>query len=305
MPSFSFKRFGSNKKAAVPKVVAIDPLASRLSNMTVGPRRSTPTRRPPPPEAPPAYSAAPPMNPSVPVQSSASSINCNASDSPYAFLAQFDTVFLIDDSGSMAGRSWRETSDALAAIAPICTEQDSDGIDIFFLNNRRRGSNLGAYNNIKTTTEVREIFSIARPTGGTPTGQRLNDILKPYLAKVAQDVERTNQGQDSTLKPLNIIVITDGAPHDDPAQVIIQAAKKLDKLDAVPWQVGIQFFQVGNETEATEALKEMDDDLAGENDVRDMVDTTKWSKDNATLTAEGILKGKFLCQFLLVYEQQY
>jgi hypothetical protein len=28
-----------------------------------------------------------------------------AADSPYAFLTQFDTVFLIDDSGSMAGRS--------------------------------------------------------------------------------------------------------------------------------------------------------------------------------------------------------
>ena len=33
--------------------------------------------------------------------------------SPYAFLTQpgFDTIFVIDDSGSMAGRCWRETKD--------------------------------------------------------------------------------------------------------------------------------------------------------------------------------------------------
>jgi hypothetical protein len=40
-------------------------------------------------------------------------------DSKYAFLTQFDTVFLIDDSGSMVGRSWRETKEALSVITPI------------------------------------------------------------------------------------------------------------------------------------------------------------------------------------------
>jgi hypothetical protein len=39
-------------------------------------------------------------------------------DSEYAFLTQFDTVFLIDDSSSMAGRSWRETKEALSTITP-------------------------------------------------------------------------------------------------------------------------------------------------------------------------------------------
>lgn len=64
------------------------------------------------------------------------------SDDPYAFLSSFDTVFLIDDSGSMAGRSWRETGDAIRAITPICTSHDSDGIDLYFLNtpNRAHGT---------------------------------------------------------------------------------------------------------------------------------------------------------------------
>lgn len=54
-------------------------------------------------------------------------------DDEYAFLTSFDTVVLIDDSGSMAGRSWRETKDALEMIVPVCVQHDSDGIDMYFL----------------------------------------------------------------------------------------------------------------------------------------------------------------------------
>ncbi|EUC46560.1 hypothetical protein COCMIDRAFT_92480, partial [Bipolaris oryzae ATCC 44560] len=53
---------------------------------------------------------------------------------PYAFLKPFDTIFLIDDSGSMAGRSWQETRKALESVTPICTHYDGDGIDLYFLN---------------------------------------------------------------------------------------------------------------------------------------------------------------------------
>ncbi|XP_014559449.1 hypothetical protein COCVIDRAFT_24175 [Bipolaris victoriae FI3] len=52
---------------------------------------------------------------------------------PYAFLKSFDTIF-IDDSGSMSGRSWQETRKALENITPICTQDDGDGIDLYFLN---------------------------------------------------------------------------------------------------------------------------------------------------------------------------
>lgn len=48
-------------------------------------------------------------------------------DSLYAFLREFDTIFVVDDSSSMLGQRWRE---AEAAMAPICTQYDQDGIDI-------------------------------------------------------------------------------------------------------------------------------------------------------------------------------
>jgi len=104
-------------------------------------------------------------------------------------------------------------------------------------------------------------------------------------------MERAKQGLDSDLKPLNIIVITDGEPTDDVTSVIVQTGKKLDKLEAEPWQVGIQFFQVGREPGAAEALKELDDELAEEYSIRDMVDTVPWKGNSeAVLTADVLLK---------------
>lgn len=229
-------------------------------------------------EAPPAYSPR-----SAPIDATASVSDSTTTDTdPYAFLASFDTVFLVDDSGSMAGRSWKETSAALQMIAPICTQHDADGIDLHFLNQE----DLPIYKNIAQASTVVEIFQTVRPRGSTPTGQRLNKILRPYLQRYEKNPETT--------KPINIIVITDGEPSDDVESPVIQAAKKLDKLDAPAWQVGIQFFQVGKEPGAREHLKQLDDGLrefADDDELRDIVDTVPFTGEgDAQLTAKGIMK---------------
>ncbi|KAI2479379.1 hypothetical protein Ptr902_09590 [Pyrenophora tritici-repentis] len=56
-------------------------------------------------EAPPVYTPGPVGKAAFNQPSSASTTSDN---DLYAFLKTFDTVFLIDDSGSMAGRSWGE-----------------------------------------------------------------------------------------------------------------------------------------------------------------------------------------------------
>ncbi|KAF1996349.1 hypothetical protein P154DRAFT_443631 [Amniculicola lignicola CBS 123094] len=250
------------------------PATRRPQSMNVNPF-STPANEPPP-----AYSAGPANTQSLspPVAPFAAS----TADDPYAFLKSFDTIFLIDDSGSMAGRSWRETGRALEAITPICTTRDADGIDIYFLNH----PDSSVYKNVTSAGTVVEIFQTVRPGGGTPTGQRLNQILRPYLARYQQAPETT--------KPINIIIITDGEPSDDVESPIIMAAKKLDKFDAPAWQVGIQFFQVGKEPGAREHLKQLDDglaELAGDDELRDIVDTVPFTgADNSELSAAGILK---------------
>lgn len=291
---FSFKKLGLSKESKKSIASSSRSLSSRTSQEVPATNSrmmnpftmTTPTRRPRilSDAPPPAYS--PSTNSAVMPGAMQST-----EDSPYAFLTQFDTIFLIDDSGSMAGRSWRETGAALASITPICTAHDSDGIDIYFLNHRNSQNSAGGYTNITTTIGVESIFNSVRPMGGTPTGTRLGHILKPYLAQVEAAIERQAHGQEVTVKPLNIIVVTDGVPSDDVESVIVQAAKKLDAWNAVPWQVGIQFFQVGRESEAAEDLRELDDALSGQHGIRDIVDTVPWSGDDGqVLTAKLVLK---------------
>lgn len=243
-------------------------------------------------EPPPAYTAEPPPVLAASNSSTAFGSSGIASqqtqaqvvkDDQYSFLASFDTAFLIDDSGSMAGRSWRECTSALEAITPICTAHDHDGVDIYFLN----ALDSPHYHNVTSATTVHEIFSTVRPQGGTPTGQVLNRILRKYL--------REFEAAPDATKPLNIIVITDGAPSDDVESVLINAAQKLDRLDAEPWQVGVQFFQVGEEEGAREHLAGLDDELSRfGGGCRDIVDTVPFVPGargrGMALSADGILK---------------
>lgn len=230
----------------------------------------------------------------------------NAQEDPLAILANFDTIFLIDDSLSMA-KHWKEAETAIAAIAPVCTKYDSDGVDVYFLcnvNKKEQDNTVGSagtgYRNQRNAADVTKLFRKNKPEGGsTPTGMRLQRILQTYM-KHYENIEKEGGDAASSVKPINIIVVTDGGPSDDPAVVIRSFAKRLDKCDAPPHQVGIQFFQVGNNEQASEDLSKLDDDIHDSEpgmELRDMVDTVTFDRANSggvggvpTLSKEGILK---------------
>ena len=115
-------------------------------------------------------------------------------------------------------------------------------------------------------------------------------MLKPYLARCVDAHTRgLVGGVEAHVKPLNVIVITDGVPTDDVESTILNVCKKLEAVDAVPWQIGIQFFQVGEEMGAREHLKELDDELEGRcAGGRDIVDTVPYDsvKGRSVLTGE-------------------
>jgi hypothetical protein len=189
----------------------------------------------------------------------------------------------------MKGSNWTSAANAIAAIAPICTAHDPDGIDIYFLN---QPASSNAHHNITTPSQVHEIFQRAQPRGATPIGKRLNDILRPYMARVERMHTAQKHGDNGELyvRPVNIIVITDGVFTDDAESVIVGIARKLDSIDAIAWQVGIQFFQVGRDESARLYLQELDDFLGGRcrDGLRDIVDTVSWKERG--LSGEGILK---------------
>lgn len=220
-------------------------------------------------------------------------------DNQYSFLSEFDTIFLVDDSASMIGQSWREAEEAITAITPVCTKYDSDGIDIFFLNHHSTSDGSGGYLNIKSPATVQEIFRGVLPKDATPVGKRLQQILLPYLSQVqemAAHIKQYGSLRDLKLavRPINIIVITDGVFSDDAESVILRAVQTLEECDADPWQIGIQFFQIGTDITAQKYLKQLDDDLGKavkNGQFRDIVDTVPWKgQTGRTLSGDGILK---------------
>jgi len=199
-------------------------------------------------------------------------------------LKKYDTVIIVDDSSSMAGALWWEAKEALTQLAELAARYDEDGIDVHFLNSTKRGVGLGA-------AQVKQLFDQVDPDGITPTGEKLEELLLDYLLKLEHAKSQAEATGDSSLlhqvKPVNFLVITDGAPSDDPETVIVTAAQRLDDGKFPISQVGIQFVQIGSDPAATEALRELDDDLAGKYRCRDIVDTTPYtgsSLDAVTLT---------------------
>ncbi|KAI5456134.1 hypothetical protein BGZ63DRAFT_435476 [Mariannaea sp. PMI_226] len=283
---------------------------STAKNSPFVPEASTsrsPATQDPFPDAPPAYTptAGPTENPQHPDSRSLKSrFIFGPSEDKYAFLSSFDTIFVIDDSSSMRYPSrssihssktrWVEVQNALDAVLPICTSHDPDGIDIYFLNHKSKdeGSEFraaGGYHNIYSHEQVQVSFEEANPQGATPTGTCLNRILRPYLKNL-----KANKNSMEDVKPVNIIVITDGMPTDNLEEIVIHYAKMLDELMAPPHQVGIQFFQVGDNSEATRSLDHLDNEISKKSNVRDMVDTVAWksvkSGKEQSLSADSILK---------------
>ncbi|GAA5850569.1 hypothetical protein JCM8547_001916 [Rhodosporidiobolus lusitaniae] len=186
-----------------------------------------------------------------------------------AALNKHDTVFLVDDSGSMSGASWEWLSSALSAVVRVAAQYDHDGIDLAFFNSSEQITSRSA-------DEILAVFARVRPQYTTPTANAVKRVLEPYMQSFETwHASGKAQGQPRP-KPLNLIILTDGAPDkgQSPEGVIVDVAKRLDALRAPPFQIGLSFVQIGNYTEAAEHLRSLDDDLREKHGIRDMVDTT-------------------------------
>ncbi|TYJ57809.1 hypothetical protein B9479_001419 [Cryptococcus floricola] len=206
-------------------------------------------------------------------------------EDPLEMLREFDTVFLVDDSSSMAGPLWREARAAIMEVAEIASRYDEDGIDIHFLNSKRVGREL------KGRDDVEELFEGLKPRGVTPTGMRLEAILRDYMTRLERASTLSpsiGSSSEEHVKPLNVVVVTDGAPTDDPESVIVAVARRLDRGEYPLSQVGIQFLQIGDDVGATMALQQLDDELSETHQIRDIVDTVPDSGQE--MTAQFIIK---------------
>ncbi|KAF9000266.1 hypothetical protein BDQ17DRAFT_1391354 [Cyathus striatus] len=184
----------------------------------------------------------------------------------------------------MTGSRWTEAEQALAKLVEKVAKYDNDGVDIYFLNNKRTG------NGLNVSTQVRCFFGSVTPDGMTPIGARLEQIAGKYVRETIPIYIEHPDDLNEYVKPVVYVVITDGCPTDDPGTVIEGIAKRLDQNNFPVSQVGIQFVQIGNDLSATRFLKKLDDELSPMKGIRDIVDTTPY---------KGVLNDEMLIKVML------
>ncbi|BGP58156.1 hypothetical protein JCM8202v2_005817 [Rhodotorula sphaerocarpa] len=175
-----------------------------------------------------------------------------------AKLALFDTVVLVDDSGSMAfeenGSRIDDAKLIVSRVATAATLFDTDGI-----------STVG--NNITSEQQAQQLLSGIRFSGLTPLGTSLDQkILQPLLIGPAR--------QNSLRKPLLVVCVTDGAPGGEARDTIVKAIKNakatLSQTRYGPDALSIQLAQIGNDMGSRAFLEEIDNNP----EIGGLVDTT-------------------------------
>lgn len=205
-------------------------------------------------------------------------------------LGDYDFKILIDKSGSMGasdcreGSRWKQAHVWSKTIAYICSQYDSDGIDIYMFD-----TNVTSYKNV-TDAKVDEIFRKISPGGGTELVPAIKEALPEYFGgsskgffgmfKKAKVVKRT--------KPVILVIFTDGEPYDksETMTAIIDITKQISSRK----EVGFTFLQVGNDSGARQFLKLLDDDLESRGAKFDIVDTVSFT-ESQNMSAEDILLG--------------
>ncbi|CAH7670371.1 hypothetical protein PPACK8108_LOCUS5069 [Phakopsora pachyrhizi] len=205
-------------------------------------------------------------------------------EDPMAMLARYDTVILVDDSGSME-MFWDQTRDALIGVVQKAIQYDSDGIDIHFFNDTNN-----SLRNCTSVQQVQDLFRRVEPRRSTPTASSIKRVLDPYLTQL----HYSKTGAAPPVKPLNLVVLTDGAPDkgQEPEQVIVEIGRYLDSSRYPLNQLGISFIQIGDDMQAARHLASLDDDLKRKHQIRDFVDCTPYQASGTSnvITSDFILK---------------
>lgn len=161
-----------------------------------------------------------------------------------------DYCCVVDRSGSMSGKSWKEAEEAIKLLAPQICQFDPDGISLIFFDH-----DVVKHDNIKSAGQVMELFNQNQPRGSTDLAKALDAAFQDHF--------------DGERGATTILVITDGCPNskEEAQEAIIAAANALE-LDE---ELSISFIQIGKDKSATKYLQHLDDDLA---DAKfDIVDT--------------------------------
>jgi uncharacterized protein YegL len=192
-----------------------------------------------------------------------------------------DYTLIIDKSGSMVKRDkqdgkkrWDVMQESTLALASKCEEFDPDGITVYTFSTKFR-----RYENV-TASKVEQIFEENEPSGRTELAIVLQDAFQGYFQR--KDKGETKPNGET------IVVVTDGRPDDQVAvaKAIVEATQKMDKDE----ELAVSFIQIGNDPEASQFLKFLDDELKGSGAKFDIVDTVTIEEiEEEDLTLKDVL----------------
>lgn len=190
-----------------------------------------------------------------------------------ARLTEYDSIVLIDRSGSMSGPAkgfsdrWHAAKEITVGIATLAAKVDDDGITVIQFGGAFNPSR-DVVDGVKDAAAVAEIFAKHSPAGSTPTAEALEAAFAKKFAAGKKGI---------------VFVVTDGEPNDANAvkDAIVAAAGKLN--DAC--ELRVLFLQVGDNAEAAAYLDGLDNNLKGAK--FDIVNAITF-KDADGLTAEDL-----------------
>ena len=153
---------------------------------------------------------------------------------------------------------WQCLVEAVRTFGDIAARVDDDGVDVRFV----------VRNDLDATglKNGKDLLSILRNIEQPSKAGYLNDVLHRILFEYLTSFVR------GPVKPLNVIIITDGVTgdHERVENTLVRVAKMLAAEQAPPGQVGVQFVQIGFDESATAWLVTLDDKLREMHGVRDV-----------------------------------
>jgi hypothetical protein len=136
----------------------------------------------------------------------------------------------------MTGDRWAQARDSVMDVAEQAAQYDADGVDVYFLNDSRKGlgltvshidHELGTPANVQVPKPSREPlprrdakgshsvcpFLTVKNANSLSTGLRIEQLLLEYISNLERMQQLKNSNQlpaGQSMKPMNLIVITDG-----------------------------------------------------------------------------------------------
>lgn len=170
--------------------------------------------------------------------------------------------FLVDNAETMRPH-WYEATYLLETLLMKAAGQDRNGMDLYFTRGTVSRENERSISSIVTAMRDEN----AQPMDKIKTDMK--EALTKILSKYYQDLDAEKKShKKKALKNLTIIVLTDGlweamSNKDEVKDKIAAFVKKLEDMgnNLEDRPVSIEFIHFGDDSDATERLRQLDDEL--------------------------------------------